>query len=167
MFKTGFQTTNRRERFFRYAPLILWIGVILFFSSGQASMSQTSRFLRPVLEFLFPNTPEEILTVYHGYIRKSAHFVEYAVLAFWAARAFWGSSAKILQKYWFVSSLLAVALVASIDETNQSFLASRTGSVDDVLLDISGGLSMLLLYALIRNKRRKNACHFDQTTAEN
>src|SRR5687767_13318109 len=96
------QTADWRGRFFRYAPLILWVGVIFFLSSGQAAMSQTSRFIRPLLEFLFSGVPEETLIAYHSYIRKFAHFAVYAVLAFWAARAFLGSSVKSLQKYWHV-----------------------------------------------------------------
>ena len=84
----NFQTAKRRGRISRYAPLILWIGIVLFASTGNASMAQTSRFIRPLLEFLFPNTPAETLQIYHAYIRKSAHFIEYAILAFWTARAF-------------------------------------------------------------------------------
>jgi VanZ family protein len=151
---------KRRERFFRYAPLLLWIGVILFASTGNASMSQTSRFVRPLLEFLFPAAPEELLVAYHAYIRKLAHFVEYAILAFWAARAFRTSSQRALQKYWFVFSLLVVVLVAAIDETNQSFLPTRTGSIYDVLLDAAGGLTMIFvvaLYELIFRDRKRVA----------
>ncbi|HEX8737047.1 MAG TPA: VanZ family protein [Pyrinomonadaceae bacterium] len=139
-----------RGRFFRYAPLILWIGVIFIASSNTGSMSNTSRIIRPLLEFLFPNTPEEILVVYHGYIRKCAHFAEYFGLAFFAARAFSGSSNKTLRKFWFIFAMVLIAIVATADETNQSFLASRTSSVYDVLLDCSGGLTMILLFALIR-----------------
>jgi VanZ family protein len=141
---------NRRERFFRYAPLILWIGVILFLSTGQASMSQTSRIFRPLLEFLFPNAPEETLIIYHAFIRKCAHFTEYAVLAFWAARAFVSSSRNVLRKYWFIFSFLLVFSVASIDEMNQSFNSARTGSQWDVMLDVSGGLVMILAFAFYR-----------------
>jgi len=142
--------TNWRGRFFRYAPLILWIGAIFVASSDTGSMSNTSRFIRPLLEFLFPNTPEEILVIYHGYIRKFAHFAEYFALAFFAARAFSGSSNKILRKFWFIFSMVLIVIVATADETNQSFLASRTSSVYDVLLDCSGGLTMILLLAVIR-----------------
>ena len=42
-----------REAVTVYAPLFLWIGVIFYFSSGQGSMAETSRFIRPLLEFLF------------------------------------------------------------------------------------------------------------------
>jgi VanZ family protein len=145
-----------RGRIFRYAPLILWIGAIFIASSNTGSMSNTSRIIRPLLEFLFPGTPEDILVVYHGYIRKSAHFAEYFALAFLAARAFSGSSVRILRKYWFIFALALIALVATADETNQSFLASRTSSVYDVLLDCGGGLTMILFFLFYRHFFSKN-----------
>ncbi|MFN2391489.1 MAG: VanZ family protein [Pyrinomonadaceae bacterium] len=144
---------NRRERIFRYAPLVLWIGVIFFASTMLGSMSNTSRFIRPLLIFLFPNAPEETLVIYHVYIRKFAHFAEYAILAFFAARAVSGSSVKILQKFWFVFAFVLVVLVASIDETNQSFNSTRTGSMTDVLLDCSGGLTMIIFFYIYRLRK--------------
>ena len=113
-------------------------------------MSNTSRFVRPLLTWLFPAAPEELLNVYHGYVRKFAHFAEYAILAFFASFAFFGSTHKFLQKYWYVVAFILVFLTAAIDETNQSFMASRTGSVYDVLLDVSGGLFMICVLALYR-----------------
>ena len=65
---------DRRALLLQYAPVVFWIAVIFFLSSDQGSMSQTSRFIRPLLEFLFPAAPEETLLIYHGYIRKAAHF---------------------------------------------------------------------------------------------
>lgn len=141
------KSTGWRGRIFRYAPLILWIGAIFVASSNTGSMSNTSRFIRPLLEFLFPNTPEEILIVYHGYIRKFAHFAEYAALAFLAARAFSGSSNKILKNFWYIFAFALIAVVATADETNQSFIASRTSSPYDVALDCAGGLTMIVLFA--------------------
>ncbi len=143
-------TLTWRERFIAYAPLILWIGVVFAMSSKQASMSQTSIFIRPLLEFLFPNSPEETLKIYHNYIRKLAHLTEYGILAFWASRAFSNSAKSFLQKNWFAVSLGLVALIATLDEINQSFLASRTGSLIDVLLDCIGGLLMLMLILLYK-----------------
>ena len=113
-------------------------------------MSNTSRFIRPLLEFLFPNVPEETLIVYHGYIRKLAHLTEYAILAFWASRAFWSSSAKLLHKFWFIVSLFLVFFVASIDEYNQSFNALRTSSIYDILIDVLGGIFMILFFAFYK-----------------
>jgi VanZ family protein len=135
----------RRERFFRYAPLFLWIGLIFFLSSSLGASSNTSLLIRPILEWLFPNASPEIITIYHNYVRKCAHFTEYAVLAFWASRAFRSSAKEFLRKYWYVAAFLTVVLTAALDEFNQSFNPARTGSVYDILLDISGGLTVILL----------------------
>ena len=156
MEKIVLQKTDWRGRFYRYAPLILWAGLILFLSTGQASMSNTSRFIRPFLEFIFPNAPVGLIEIYHGYIRKTAHVTEYAMLAFWASRAFSGSRRAFLRRFWFVFALLLVALIASIDETNQSYNASRTGSIYDVALDVSGGAAMILaFYAVSKYRKRR------------
>lgn len=143
-----------KSRVLRYAPLVIWTGVVLFASTGAASMSQTSRFIRPLLEFLFPNAPEGILQTYHGYIRKLAHLTEYAVLAFFAARAFSTSSKNLLRDYWFVFAFVAAAVVACLDEFNQSFNSARTGSPYDVLLDCAGGALMILIFSFVKYKRR-------------
>ncbi len=144
-----------RGRFFRYAPLIVWIGVVLLASTMLGAMSNTSRFIRPLLVFLFPNAPEETLQIYHNYIRKFAHFAEYGILTFWASRAFSTSSVKLLQKYWFVFAFLTVVFVASIDEYNQSFNSLRTGSGYDVLLDCAGGLSITFVFAIWKTRAKK------------
>ena len=136
-----------------YAPLILWIGVIFFLSSNQGSMSQTSLFVRPILKFLFPAAPEETLQIYHGYVRKGAHFTEYALLAFFALRALARSSFASLGNLRYVLPLVLAAIVASIDEFIQSFEASRTGTYRDVLLDIAGGVAMVAILWLIKRPR--------------
>lgn len=139
-----------RGRIFRYAPLILWIGVVLFASTTTGSMNNTSLIIRPLLEFLFPNAPEATLVIYHGYIRKMAHLTEYGILAFWASFAFSNSSVKFLRKYWYFPAFAIVVFIASIDEYNQSFDISRTGSIYDVLLDTTGGLLMILFISFIK-----------------
>lgn len=119
----------------RYVPLILWIGVIFFFSSSQGSMSETSRIIRPILVFLFPDASPETISLYHGLIRKFAHFAEYAVLGLLSVRAFVRSR---LQNRPFVVSILLALVIAVIDETTQSFNPERTGSAGDVLIDLAG-----------------------------
>lgn len=146
--------TFLKNNIFRYASLILWTGVVLFASTGNASMSQTSRFIRPLLEFLFPNSPEETLLIYHGYIRKLAHFTEYGILAFLAFWAFSNSRVIFLHKKWFFAAFGLVAFVAIIDETNQSFNVTRTGSVYDVLLDCFGGFAILSIIYLWRRFKK-------------
>jgi len=136
-----------------YAPLVLWIGVIVYLSSNSGSMAETSRFIGPLLKFLFPATPEETLQIYHGYIRKTAHFSEYAVLAFLALRAFSRSSAEALQKLRYILPIVLVAAIAMLDEFNQSFEATRTGSAWDVLIDIAGGVTIVLILWLLKRSR--------------
>jgi VanZ family protein len=146
----------RRGRIARYAPLFLWIGVIFFLSSSFGAASNTSRFIRPLLEWLFPNALPETLTIYHGYIRKFAHFAEYAILAFWASRAFRSSLRKFLQNNWVVFSLALVVLTALIDELNQSFNSQRTGAIYDVALDCFGGVFMILIVVAIGRYKGRN-----------
>jgi len=132
-------------------PLLLWIGVIFFLSSGQGASTQTSRIIRPLLEFFFPDASFETIAFYHGIIRKLAHFAEYAVLGFLACRAFGQAE---LRKHRLIFSALLVVAVAVIDETNQSFNPQRTGSPIDVLIDFGGGLSAIVIaYILTRRTR--------------
>jgi VanZ family protein len=80
----------------------------------------------------------------HFITRKIAHFTEYAILGFLAARAF--------RPYprWFLISAVLVVVYALIDEYHQSFVPSRTASVLDSLIDMAGGITALIL---VRRKR--------------
>lgn len=144
-----------RSRVWRYGPLLVWMVLIFLFSTGGLSASNTSRIIRPVLLWLFPEISEERLALVHFIVRKAAHFTEYAVLALLAARAFLGSSRDVLRRRWFLSSLILVTVYALSDEYHQRFVPTRTGSVYDSLIDISGGLTALLLLFTIRHKRKQ------------
>jgi VanZ family protein len=150
--------TNRRRRWLTaYAPLLVWIGVIFLLSSGQGSMSRTSLIIRPILEFLFPSASEQTLLLYHGYVRKFAHFFEYAVLGFLACRAFTGSLQNLVRKHGYVFAIGLLIVVAVLDEINQSFNPARTGSPFDVLIDLSGGFSAIGLFYLFARRRNSLA----------
>ena len=155
------ETNTRREQLMLYAPLFIWIGVIFFLSSGQASMNKTSLIIRPILEFFFPTASEETLLLYHGLIRKLAHFSEYAVLGFLACRAFRSASIEILQRRFYSTALLVVLFVAVLDEFNQSFNPVRTGSPYDVLIDLSGGAFAIAMCYLL--SRRQKLLHRSST----
>lgn len=135
-----------RARIYAYAPLILWIAVIFINSSTIGASSNTSRIIRPLLELVFPAANAAALDLYHGYIRKLAHFTEYAVLGFLASRAFWRSSRIAGRKFWFVWAFLIVVAIAAADEYNQSFNPLRTSSVYDTFIDASGGLFAIFLF---------------------
>jgi VanZ family protein len=119
-------------------------------------MAETSRIIGPLLQFFFPDMPYETRQIIHGYVRKIAHFTEYAILAFLAVRALSMAATGFLQKWRYLLAILFVAAIASIDEFNQSFEASRTGAFGDVVLDISGGVVMILFLWLVKRPRPRS-----------
>jgi len=146
-----------RGRLWRYVPLACWIAFIFFASTGAMSASNTSRIIAPIFKWLFPRITEAQLLFVHFSVRKTAHFVEYAVLALLAARAFIPSTRRRLRRHPFIAALALVALVALLDEYNQSFNAARTGTVWDSLIDMTGGATALILFHLwrVRTHRRQ------------
>ena len=115
----------------------------------------TSRIVRPLLLWLFPDISEARIQLAHLLMRKAAHFIEYAVLGWLAARAFATSSRDLLRRYWFFVGLLLVILQAVIDEYHQSFVGTRTGSPYDSLIDIAGGLFALIMFAYLRARANR------------
>lgn len=135
----------------RYLPLVAWLVFISFASSDSFSAGNTSRIIGPLVLWLFPNTSAETLATIHLVTRKAAHFTEYAILAWLAARAFRTSPRPALANRWFLASLALVVVYALLDEYHQTFVPSRTGSIYDSFIDIIGGLAALLL---IRRRRK-------------
>lgn len=138
------------EVLFNCLPLLIWIIVLFYFSTGKAAFSNTSRFIQPVLRFLFPKSSDETLKNYHAYIRKFSHFAGYAILALLAFSAFSAKSINFSDQNRFFAAFGVVILIASLDEFHQSFYPSRHGSIKDVLLDVFGGLTMLAAIFLYR-----------------
>lgn len=137
----------------RYLPLLAWLAFISYASSGSFSAGNTSRFIGPFVLWLFPNTTPETLLMIHMIVRKLAHFAEYAILGFLAARAFRTSPRPPVRDRWFLISATIVVTYALMDEYHQTFVPSRTGSIYDSLIDIAGGLTALLV---IRWRTRSN-----------
>jgi VanZ family protein len=152
------QTPTWRARLWRYGPVVVWAGFVLLASSASFSASNTSRIIRPLLLWLFPDITEASLQQVHFLVRKAAHFTEYALLALLAARAFRTSARDALRRRWWLASFALVACVALTDEYHQSFLPSRTGTIYDSLLDMAGGAAALACAALwVARARRKRA----------
>lgn len=152
--KPAARPTHLATRFWRYGPLIIWATLIFIGSSDLLSASNTSVFLRKPLHWFFPDVSEATLIAIHFALRKLAHFTEYAILAWLAARALRTSSREILKRRWFLLSLVFVILFALSDEFHQSFVSSRMASIFDSLIDTAGGLAALIVVAL--RKRGQN-----------
>ena len=141
----------------RYLPLIVWLAFISFASSDEFNASNTSRIIGPLILWLFPNTKPETLAIIHFIVRKIAHFTEYAILGFLAARAFRTSPREAISQRWFLICATLIIVYALFDEYHQSFVPSRTASIFDSMIDMAGGLTALLV---VRN-RCKNAYSAD------
>jgi VanZ family protein len=129
--------------------VVAWVAVVQIFASGSFSASETSRFIGPLLRWLFPDASAESVATAHFAIRKAGHLGEYAILALLALRAFHSSLDRPLA--WRAAASLALALaVAVVDEARQAAAANRTGSLADVALDITGAASALALAGAAR-----------------
>ena len=132
----------------RYLPLVVWLAFISFASTDSFNAANTSRIIGPLVLWFFPSTSPEALATIHFIVRKIAHFTEYAILGFLAARAF-----RAHQR-WFLISLALIVVYALFDEYHQSFVPSRTASIYDSFIDMAGGLSALIFVSRKRAKTR-------------
>jgi VanZ family protein len=127
---------------------LLWIGVIISLSLQDGTQSSlTSGVLTQVVGNVLTQLkiPYQI-TVLSFLIRKSAHFIEYAILAFLAIR-----SGRFYRKLtWFH----VIFIIPWLDEGLQNFIPGRAGSLVDVLIDTLGILSVFLLVKLFQKLKK-------------
>jgi VanZ family protein len=117
------------------------------------SAEHTSRFIGPLLHWLYPTiSPFTILRV-QLFVRKLAHVSEYAVLAVLLYRAVVHTTLKGRRALSAALVLVLCAAYAASDEFHQSFVPSRTASVRDVMIDICGATLALILYWSIATRR--------------
>ena len=118
---------------------------MFFGSTDLMSAEHTSRFLTPLLLWWNPDISPVAIAQMHYFVRKAAHLTEYAILAMllWRALRGW------IDEFWrrVVLTLAWAMIFAAADEFHQSFVASRTASLGDVLLDCSGALLGLMICA--------------------
>jgi VanZ family protein len=143
--------SRQREVLKAWIAAILWLIVIAIESTAWLSSHNTSRILYPLLHFLFGLDLVHFET-WHFYIRKSGHVVGYAILStllFRAWRATWPGLDNVKWKpNWALIAVLGTAFVASLDEWHQSFIPSRTGRWQDVVLDTCAGIAAQILIFL-------------------
>jgi VanZ family protein len=129
-----------------WLPVVLWMSVIFSASTGLGAPANTSKYFRPVIYWLFPNMPEETYEEVHFCFRKTAHFVEYAILGILVWRAVHSEPAlasfSLRRKGCLV--VLACMLYASTDEFHQEFVPTREPAIHDVMLDTFGASCGLL-----------------------
>lgn len=108
------------------------------------SASRTSRFIEPLVRWLWPEASEVTLAVAHVAVRKLGHVLAYAVVGLLAYRAVRAGRPSPFRWSWVAAALAVGAALAVTDELRQSFVASRSGTLGDVVIDIVGCGSALL-----------------------
>lgn len=137
-----------------WVPVALWALLVWSLGGEGFSASETSRFIVPLARWLFPDLSHRELWQLLYAIRKTAHLVEYAILALLVVRALWLGKRPSLA----FSAALALAIVvtfAAADETRQGRSATRTGSHYDVLLDTSGAVVAVVLLVFLQLRREE------------
>lgn len=141
---------------------ILWICVILIsaqifsFSSADSTKSgNTSKKVATVVVEAVkktrsvPKSEEPALFEFcHKIVRKTAHFSEYMLLAFFVAALV--QSYRLKMGLTFLISSLYCLLFAAGDEIHQLFVDGRSGQLTDVLIDFSGALTGIVFFILCR-----------------
>ena len=132
-----------------WAPPIIWMSMIFWFSTDLFSGVNTGSLLWKVVSFIYPGVTQELFDSIHFSVRKAGHLTEYAVLALLLFRAFRSGFRERWRRWRALSSLLVAFLYASLDEYHQTFTRRRTGSVYDILIDTSGAVTALVLLWLL------------------
>ncbi|HLD92017.1 MAG TPA: VanZ family protein [Patescibacteria group bacterium] len=117
-----------------WLPPILWGLIIFSFSSLQVGSSNEIYWK----DFV---------------IKKTAHVVEYAILAVLLYRAMIGSDVE--KKKAIIFSMLIVSLYGFTDEFHQSFTPGREPRIRDVIIDTIGGALGVLTFCKVLEKYPK------------
>src|ERR1043166_7505203 len=131
-----------------WLPVLAWMIFIFIGSTDLLSAEHTSRFIGPFLRWFAPDVSDATIASVQLVVRKCAHLTEYAILAALLCRA--------LRQSRHPGAFIIAAVYAALDEFHQSFVASRTASPGDVLIDCIGAMIGVLLFgALLRRRNRK------------
>ena len=150
-------TVQQKELLKTWIAAGLWIVLIMIESTSYLSSANTSRVLYPILHFLF-GIDDARFQILHHYLRKTGHFVGYFMLSFLLFRA-WRVTLPRSSRWamrWAAIAFLMTALVASLDEWHQTFLPSRTGTIQDVILDSIGAIVAQILILILIWLRTRN-----------
>jgi len=135
-----------------WLPVLAWMIFIFIGSTELLSAEHTSRFIGPFLRWFAPHISEATVGSVQLVVRKCAHLTEYAILAALLVRAFRQNQPRGRRA--LLVCFFVAALCAALDEYHQSFVASRTGSPWDVLIDCAGALAGFLIYWFVTPNRK-------------
>jgi VanZ family protein len=145
--------TPLTTRIFKYwLPVLFMLGVMYYFSTDVFSGENTRGALDWILHQLWPAGIKH-LTQLNFIVRKTMHFAEYALLAGLMYRAFRADSPVRWRLLWACYTFALIVSWALLDELHQAQTHRRGGSIYDSMIDSAGGLTMLLVIALVSRRR--------------
>ncbi len=135
-------------RVFLFILIVLW--AILVFNFSNQKGEESSALSRKLIEFFIKD--ENIINLVEPYVRKAAHFSEYALGGMLFILLFstyeWTDKKKLL-----ISIPLGI-WYATTDEIHQLMVSERNGSLFDIYIDslgfATGALFMLLIIKIIQ-----------------
>jgi VanZ family protein len=102
-----------------------------------------------------PHLTDELFGRIHYAIRKSAHFTEYFVFCLLLYRGV-RKGRPGWRWTWGLTALFCAAVYSALDEIHQAFVASRTASAYDSLLDSTGAFAaIVVLWMWFRLRRSR------------
>jgi VanZ family protein len=119
-------------------PAVLWAVFIFTMSTDTFSAEHTGRVIEPLVHWLFPLLTADQLDLVNYCIRKTAHFSEYFVFCLLLYHGVRGRRRAGWHWTWALTALFIAAGYSALDEIHQAFVASRTSSAYDSLLDSAG-----------------------------
>ncbi len=159
--------SKRRKRLiiFLWLLVLAIAAMIFYFSSedGETSSQSSTGLVVFVLRLVVPGfdgmTSGEKAAIFERinyFIRKAAHFTEFAML---------GASLRLLfhalrLRWPVLCAWIAGTLYACTDELHQIFVSGRAGMLQDVCIDSAGVLTAVLLTTLwlwLRRRRKQRA----------
>ena len=125
-------------------PAIAWACVIFVMSTDSFSSKHTAYFFEPILRWLIPSLTAHQFEVIHYGIRKSAHFTEYFLFCMLIYRGARGGRGG-WRWTWGLAAFSVAAGYSALDEIHQAFVAGRTASPYDSMLDSTGALFAIIV----------------------
>jgi VanZ family protein len=138
-----------------WVPVLAWMGLIGWLSSDRFSKEVTASWLTAAPGLAALGLTPSVIEAVNLILRKSAHFVEYAVLSILAYGALGAGTAQPRRRVQLLGTLALALLCAGLDEWHQATTASRSGIVGDVVLDSIGALAGALGGGLYRYHRSR------------
>jgi VanZ family protein len=128
-----------------WLPVLGMLGLMYYFSTDVFSAENTRSVIDKIFLWLFPHAGHHALTVLNYSVRKSAHFIEYALLGAVLFRAFRADDPERWRFKWALYSLVTAGCWSLVDEFHQTLTRTRGGSIWDSLLDSSGAFFVLVV----------------------